>query len=346
MPGIDFGGLDALSYKTLTGIVQLLPPTPEEQLVGTMFMPYREIDGAIAEWEVKTMPRDIATKVTNYDGPSKAVAKIARKKDRVDLVKLQFHEIIKSGDLVKALAEGSVTEMQWRNLGALITSELENMRRFIYMGVEYWRWQAITGTLTMNVDEVNLSASTGVPATHTSAVPASWSNVATDIIGRIRTDKDLIGKDSNKVPRTMVVTGQVQEWLMKNTGIKDLMGEQWKTQIATTGRVTRLLDLDIVTNDIWYNASGTTTHLWAGANADKYAIFTGEPVGEVQRGVFEVPTNAYGVDGQTELVGNRWSFLTTENNDGNVQRILYAGEVMMPVVLDPNAVVFRSATAA
>ena len=346
MPGIDFGGLDLFSYKTLTGIIRLLPPTPEEALIGSRFMPYREIDGVMAEWEVKTLPRTIATEVTNYDGPSKAINKMAREKDRTDLVKLQFHKIIKSGDLVKVLAEGSASEMQFNRLSELLTSELEDLRRYIYMGVEYWRWQCLTGTLSMNVDGVTLTKDTLVPSTHTSNVAASWSAATTDIITDIRNDKELISKASNKVPTTMVVTDKVQGWLANNTGIKALMGEQWKTQIGQTGRVNRLLDLDVVTNDVWYtNSAGTTTHLWAGTNNNKYAIFTGVPLGEVQRGVFEVPSNAYGVDGTSELVGNRWSFLTTENINGNVQRLLYAGETMMTVVTDPNSVVFRSATA-
>jgi len=244
-----YGELSILQHQVMTEVVRKFP-TP--QFIGKSMFPEKPIDTDTAKWEEVRGNRDMANYVVP-DGEGNIVARLGVTQKTATVACLKEKKQLKGSTLAWLRKVGTehtkIAESAVREELADLDSRLEFRR-------EWARWQALTGTLTVAQANVKFTVDYGIDGTHKPTVATAWSDVAADIIGDLTTWKALMQQDSGENATTVYVNSIVMSYMVKNTGIKSLMGEQLKTQILQSGYITRVLGLNFVVYDTGYVPSG------------------------------------------------------------------------------------------
>lgn len=244
-----YGELGILQYKVMTELVKKFP-TP--QFIGKNLFPEKPIDTDTAKWDEIHQNRDMADYVVP-DGESNIVARLGVIQRSATVACLKEKKQLKGSTLAWLRKPGAETlkygEQAVRDELADLDSRLEFRR-------EWARWSALTGTLTVAQANVKFVVDYGIDGTHKPTVGTSWSDVSADIITDLTTWKQLVQQDSGEQATTVYMNSVTMSYMLKNTGIKSLMGEQLKTQVLQSGYITRVMGLDFIVYDAGYLPEG------------------------------------------------------------------------------------------
>ncbi len=268
-----YGELSILQHKVMTNLVNKFP-TP--QFIGKALFPEKPIDSDTAKWDEIHQNRDMADYVSP-DAEGNVVARLGVIEKSSTVACLKEKKQLKGSTMAWLRKPGTehtqIAEQAVRDELTDLDSRLEFRR-------EWARWQALSGTLTINQANVKFSVDYGIDASHKPTVTTAWSDVSADIIGDLVNWKELIQKDSGEMATTVYLNSKVMSYLIKNTGIKNLMGEQLKTQILQSGYITRVIGLNFIVYDAGYvPAGGSFTKF---ITDDKVIMVTSSPFAEEQ----------------------------------------------------------------
>jgi len=247
-----YGELSILQHSVMTELVKKFP-TP--QFIGKALFPEKSIDSDTAKWDEIHQNRDMADYVVP-DGESNIVARLGVIQRSASVACLKEKKQLKGSTMAWLRKPG--TEHQQYGEQA-VRDELADLDSRLEFRREWARWQALSGTLTVNQEKVKFVVDYGIAGAHKPTVGTAWSDVSADIIGDLTTWKQLIQADSGEQATTVYMNTIVMNYMIKNTGIKALMGEQLKTQILESGYITRVIGLSFVVYDAGYVPASTAT---------------------------------------------------------------------------------------
>ena len=234
-----------LQYKVMTGLVKKFP-TP--QFIGKQLFPEKPIDTDTAKWDETHQNRDMADYVVP-DGESNIVARLGLIQRSATVACLKEKKQLKGSTLAWLRKPGTETQKYGEQA---VRDELADLDSRLEFRREWARWTALTGILTVDQKDVKFVVDYGIDASHKPTVATAWSDVAADIITDLTTWKGLIQKDSGEQATTVYMNSIVMSYMLKNTGIKALMGEQLKTQVLQSGYITRVMGLNFIVYDAGY----------------------------------------------------------------------------------------------
>ena len=279
-----YGELTILQHQVMTAVVRKFP-TP--QFIGKALFPEKPIDSDTAKWDVIHQNRDMADYVVP-DGEGNVVARLGIKQQSSTVACLKEKKQLKGSTLAWLRKPGTehtqIAEQAVKDELADLDSRLEFRR-------EWARWQAISGTLTVNQAKVKFTVDYGIDVSHKPTTATAWSDVSATIIKDLTDWKELIQQDSGEQATTVYVNSKVMSYMVQNTGIKSLMGEQLKTQILQSGYITRVLGLNFIVYDAGYvPAGGSFTKF---VPDDKAIMVTGSQFAEEQTAPSTDPKSGY-----------------------------------------------------
>ena len=244
-----YGEYTILQHEVMSAVVKKFP-TP--QFIGKTLFPEKPINSDTAKWDEIHQNRDLATYVSP-DGEANNIDRLGVYQKSATVACLKEKKQLKGSTLAWLRKPGTehvqIAEQAVKDELADLDSRIEFRR-------EWARWSALSGTLTVNQANVKFTVDYGIAGTHKPTVAADWSNVATDIIGDLIAWKELIQKDSGEQATKVYVNDLTMSYMVKNTGIKALMGEQLKTQILQSGYITRVMGLNFIVYNSGYVPSG------------------------------------------------------------------------------------------
>lgn len=245
----SFGELSILQHEIMTELVKKFP-TP--QFIGAQLFPEKSIISNTAEWDEVHQNRDIA-KYTNPDSEANIVDRrgVIHKTATVATIREKKNL---SGSTMAWLRRPGTENTQYGEQA--VRDELEDLNSRIERRRELSRWQALTGTLTVDEEGTKFTVDYGIAVSHKPTAPTAWSDSAADIIGDLKDWKQLIREDSGEEPTTVYMHETVMNYMLKNTGIQALMGEQLKTQVLQNGYISRVLNLTFVVYSAGYVPAG------------------------------------------------------------------------------------------
>lgn len=270
---MGYGELSILQHQVMTELVRKFP-TP--QFIGKTMFPEKPILTNTAEWDELHQNRDMADYVVP-DGEAKVVNRLGVKHKTSTVACLKEKKQLK-GSTMAWLRKPGTEHTQIKEQA--VRDELQDLDSRIEFRREWARWQALSGTLTVNQADVKFTVDYGIDSSHKPTVTTAWSDAGADIIGDLQVWKSLIQQDSGEQATTVYVNSVVMEYMIKNTGIKALMGESLKTQILQNGYITRVMGLNFVVYDAGYVPAGGSFTKFIG---DEVAIMvTSSPFAEEQ----------------------------------------------------------------
>lgn len=244
-----YGEYTILQHKVMTELVRKFP-TP--QFIGKSLFPEKPILSDTAEWDEIHQNRDMAD-YNVPDGEGKVVKRIGITNKTSQVAHIREKKQLK-GSTMAWLRKPGTEHMQYGEQA--VKEELKDLDSRVEFRREWARWQALTGTLTVDQADVKFTVDYGIAASHKPTVGTSWTDVSADIIGDLKTYKRLIQEDSGENASVVYCTDEVMTMMMKNTGVKALMGEQLKTQILQNGYIVKLMGLTFVVYDAGYVPEG------------------------------------------------------------------------------------------
>lgn len=244
-----YGELTILQHEIMTSLVRKFPlPT----FIGAKLFPESEITSNVAQWDEIKQSRDVADYIAP-DTEANVVDNLGVTHKTSEVACLSEKKQLK-GSTMAWLRKPGTEHTQMKEVK--IKEELEDLNRRLERRREWARWTALTGTLTIDQANIKFTVDYGIAGTHKPTVGTSWSDVSSDIIGDLKDWKKLIREDSGENPTTCYITDTIATHMMKNTGLKALMGENLKTQVLKSGYITNVCGLTFVIYDAGYLPAG------------------------------------------------------------------------------------------
>jgi len=328
---MDIGTIEILNHKVLT---ETLANFRHPELLGQELFAKTTIDGNVAAWSVYAPSRVTG----NFRAPGAPATKM-------DLVKVAS----RTATLAPVLLEKTLDDaaLSWLRSGdastgdsarARITREQADLNRIVEYTKEYAVWQALTGSLSVDQDDVKFSVDYAFAASHKPTAAVSWAASDTDIAGDIRTWKSLISADCGYAATDVYCNETVMQYIMANDDVVNLLGEgALRAQVAENGCVRRFMGLNWHVYDAGYvDASGTFCRFIPDDRI--IMIASGAPFGALVSGSQEIP----GGYSHTHRVHGKFAYTTVEANPPGVR--IFVGENFLPVIYIPDAILAADVT--
>lgn len=260
----DFGLLDLniLSAKTRTEMAKMYPaPT---NYMSDKFFPGRGIDSNKAFWDILYRNNGSMGYIDKGGLPlssprskvGEAYLEVAYKKETFFMDANETRWQRKPGTQNQQTIEDAIIEQQQIMFNRLYnTNELE-------------AWACMRGTYTYTTNKGQaVTVDYGMPSEYKITVSVAgdkWSNIASDIIGQVKTYKRLL-KNVQDASIKMYCRSAVMDMICKNTGyLSDLGDNIVRQQIALEGKINRIAGVPIEVVDTTYTTDeGTETHFLA-----------------------------------------------------------------------------------
>jgi hypothetical protein len=233
-------------------MTELVRKFPTPQFIGAQLFPEKSIISNTAEWDEIHQNRDIAS-YTNPDAEANIVDRRGVLHKTATVATIREKKNL-SGSTMAWLRRPGTENTQYGE--EAVRDELAELNNRIERRRELSRWQALTGTLTVDEAGTKFTVDYGIAVAHKPTVGTTWSDVSADIITDLNDWKKLIREDSGEEPTTVYLHETVMGHMIRNTGIQALMGEQLKTQILQNGYITKVLNLTFVVYSAGYVPSG------------------------------------------------------------------------------------------
>ena len=322
-----FGQEDALKRDFLQGVVEKFPQT---DLVGvSTFGPTKNIVGIKASWDILENSRTTAP-FRGFNSPAKS-RKLRVRETKDSTVLLQALSVpIDESVMAWARQPGGAESFE-----AAVAGEQKNLVDEVDRTKEWMVWQALsTGALSVAQEDVKMSLSYGIPSNNQFSASATWATSTTDIVGDLNSWKIAIQKESGVTATDVWMNPTTMGYLLTNDYVKDFLGDLYKTQIAQSGRVMKLLEMNlhVVNGNYDTDGAGTIGHVLAD---NKVVVTCGTGFTEFQVGTQAVPNDS-GV-GVTIQKG-RYSYAYTQKDP--VVNVVVVGENYLFVIKEVERVGF------
>lgn len=332
---MGYNELDVLHFQAMTATITAFKAP---QLEGLTLFPEVQIPGGgiEAKWDIIEPSRNIGTRYRLPTEPATSVDLMIVKKKTATCLLMNLKKRIDEGVLAWLRQIGTQQEV---NARATITREQSDLNAIIDYTKELAIWKALSGTYTPTVGGSTISIDYEIPAGHKPTAGITWATATTDIISDIGAWKKLIEQDSGFTPRHAYCNQSVMNYLMKNTGLKDLLGQATvREQVARTGQIQEALGLLWHVNNSGYlDSSGTFVNF---IPDDIVILLPDEKVyGYLQTGSQAVPT---GNGNDIATVLGKFSYFDIGKDP--VEYLLYVGQNFLPVIPIPKAIVYADTT--
>lgn len=274
-----------LHHKVLTGLVQtFVPPL----LKGKAYFPTNPILGNAAEWDVERATRTLA-EFSIVGTAAKIVGLMATEKRSATLAHV-FQKKIIPGSVMAFLRQPGTEHQQMGE--QKVKRELEDLDQVVENLKEWARWQVLTtGKLVINQADLKANVDYQMAAGHLPTAGTVWSDVNAPMIDNLLAWKKIVSEDCGRPVDKVTVSEDVMGYMLKNTSVKALMGEQLKTQLLQSGYITRLLGMDVEVYDATYKDGNGTVQRYLPSN--KVLMTAGNDFGEEQSGPSTDPKSGF-----------------------------------------------------
>ncbi len=315
---------DVYAFETMLAVFQKFATPPE--FLGVRYFPEELIDGENAVWEEVRYNRGQGYYV-DKDAPAKRVRPTSRKVKSATLARIAMEKALPQSYLLYERSPGSFDRSI---IEEKVTREQRDLWNRVLRAREIAAWQVLfEHKFTASYEGTNIEVTFDVDATHKPVVAKSWADPTADIISDIETYKEVVSKDADEDPVLMVVPPVVMRYMIKNQSVRDLMGEELKDQIRLTGRIQRLLELDIEVYGKGYVPDGGVWTPYVPQNKILISTTPGS-FGNFLLGPELLKLN----DEDVRVVRGRWSYAKVVDNPTRI--MLYAGEHHLPVIKQPD----------
>lgn len=272
--------ISLLNPVVLRGVVEKF--TAPESLIMLRSVPKTPWPYPTATWDVIRGSRMVA-KPNVPNSEAHIVPRLGRSQESAAFVYLRekkvfepttLHWLRQPGDLAKANAEAAVM----REVGDL-NQRFDNF-------AEYCIWQALTGELTFDYDDVQASVDYKFANSHKPTASPLWASATpSQIIGDVRAWKRLIARDG-RVPAKQAYATEATISLIfdayaqtASSNAPFLLSDRMKDQYYTTGTLPGFMGLDWTTCESIYETDGGTETLFLADNKIVLGNFTeGRPI--------------------------------------------------------------------
>ncbi len=327
---MNYGELEVLHHKVLTKTVV---DFKFDELQGLKLFPEEPIDGITAKWDILSPSREKgAFRIPGEPATRVELSKVATRYATCILMLLE--KCLDEATLawLRSVGTDDVTSARAR-----ITQEQAELDRIIQFTKEWAAWQALSGTLSIDQDNLKLSVDYGIASEHKPTASASWATSTTDIPADLREWKRLVAQDSGLVAGRAFCNESVMEYLIKNENVSAMLGQgQLREQVAQFGYIARFMGLEWGVYDAGYKDGDNFVPF---IPDDKLILVPAENVfARVQVGTQEIPTGW----NETSRVFGKFSYAVVETNPPGIN--LFLGENFLPVVSLPGAIVYADVT--
>lgn len=327
---------EMLDYVTLTETVRdfkfpkleladFFCPNPEETKGGDAFT-----------YDISKASRDVAAP-SSPGAPSKRVALTRAGQKSGRCIHSKEHKPLDGDRLANVRAMGSRERVK---LQTYIAGELLDLTRRRARLRELAVSQMLTGTMVIDEDDVKATLDYSISSSHKPTAEASWAEIDTDIIADLDVWIDLIEKDSGYTPEHVWCNRTVMRYLMRNTGVKEYLGEgAYKAQVGQLGFIREFYGLTWhVYGKGYIPAGGSHTRYIADG---KMALVPDPDPSWVN--ILEGSTNIANITAQelVEVFG-RYSHSLLEADPAGYKAMV--GDTFIPILRVPDAVVYADVT--
>lgn len=313
--------LAVLDHRVLTKMVELFPVN---DLAGLSRIPREPAAAGIAEWDEVRNSRHLAElTVPGAEAKTSALRTVTHK--IANLAYIREKKML-SAPTMYWLRRPGTEQVQFAEGG--VRAELGDLNNLVDRRVEWMIWKMLSGSLAVNQSDVKFSIDYGIAAGHKPAVTTSWANPAADILADITAWKKLVARDSGEVPDTLFLTETVMGYMVENQKVRDLLSYQEGGNLLESGRIPRILGLDLVVYDAGYVPEGGSftpfipdDHVVITAGKDFWALIEGA----------SLDARAQGRPGK---FAKSW-----EEEDPSIRQVLVEWAVL-PVLKKPDNVVY------
>ena len=230
---MDYGSYDVLHWAIMTPMVQDWAGEPGN--LGATIFPPDPLPGLTAKWDVGSPTKGIAPLIAHGAGAT-AVAMMSMESKYAGAMRALLTKAIDADTLMDLRAPGTDRQQTGQEK---IRSEMADLFRVIEFTREYYRWQALTGTITLAHAGVIVTIDYGLAAIpdHTPDASASWNVVGTDIIGDLDDWRTRVEQDSGYTPTDIYCRRAVMQYIMKNTGAIALLSDSFKQAMSRDGKI-------------------------------------------------------------------------------------------------------------
>lgn len=235
--------ISLLEPTVLRGVVERF--TAPESMIMLQRIPRTPWPYPTANWDVIRGSRMVA-KPNVPNSEAHIVPRLGRGKGSASFVYLRekkvfepttIHWIREPGDLARKNAEAAVLR------------EVNDLNQRFDNFAEYLIWQAFTGTITLDYDDVQATVDFSFPAEHKPTVGTSWATATPQqIVADIRTWKRLISRNGRVPAREAFLTEKTMSYIFDsfatNADTAALMSDRMKDQYYTTGMMPGFMGLN------------------------------------------------------------------------------------------------------
>lgn len=327
--------VELLKMETLIDMINDFQ-TQELRLGASGILPRQSGPGQTFNWDILGIPRDIDT----FEGrlAPAGTRKLQVIKNQAAVLARTFKStFIPGGVLIDLRNPGSETRM--RIAEDMVGRELRNLAELIDRQNEFMIASALQGTLSLTIDGLAHSISYGFSGSHIlgvgTGIPLAWTNPAADIVGDIRNIKVRIAEDSGFSAATVWTSTEVIESLIKNDFVNSYFASTPAgVQALTEGSIGRFMGLNWVAYDGTYKDSAGVVQRFIPKNKLIVTPAPSDQWGFWRQGSDVIPTDDK--RDMQEVVG-RFAYSTMTENPASIA--LYAGEVRLPIIRIPDAIV-------
>lgn len=332
--------VELLKLESLIGMINDFRPGAL-RLTGSGILPEQSGPGQSFNWDILGIQRDLDT----FEGRMSpaGVRKLSVLKNQSAVLARTFKSTFVPGAVLIDLRNPG-SESRQRIAEDTVGRELQQLSRLIDRQNEFMISQALQGSLAMTIDGVAHTVNYGFDPSHVltvgGGIPASWALPGSDIVADITAMKIRIAEDSGFEAATVWTSSEVLQYLIKNDFVNSYFASSPAgVQALTEGTIGRFMGLNWVSYDGTYKDAAGVVKRFIPAN--KMIVTPGPDAewGFFRKGSDVVPTD----DGRNvqEVVG-RYAFSKVESNPASIG--LYAGEVRLPIIRIPGALVVATVT--
>lgn len=319
--------ISLLEPQVLRGVVEKL--TAPESLTLTNSLPRTPWPYPSATWDVIRGSRTVARpNVPNSE--AHIVPRLGISQESASFIYLREKKVFEPTTLHWIRTPG---EIATRNAEQAVLREITDLNRRFDNFVEYACWQAMTGTLSLDFPDVQVSVDYKVPASHKPSPGTSW---ATATAQQIRSDivawKRLIARDS-RVPATDAhCTEKTLDRIMNAFGNEPLLlSDRMKDEFYRSGVLPGFLGLSWHVTEQVYDTDGGTTTLFV---PDDALFITNLGAGRAME-IIEGPTaDDEAPEGHTGKFSKTW-----KEKDPSARQFLLEYH-FLPVITRPEQIVY------
>lgn len=328
--------VELLRQETLTGIIRDFQPTGL-RLQENNVLQRQEEAGATVVWDIEKTARDLG----DFQG-----AHSPAQPEKMEVIGQRSAQLARTfrtrrikGSILRDLRRPGSMERE-RIAQARVGRELLAMTRKIDRQNEFMIASALQGTLDMTIDKVAHSVDYGFPASHLpvvggATIPLEWDDPAANITEDIEKIQQLIEEDSGFTPRMVICSREVIGSLIRNDFVQSYFASTPQgVEALTRGTIGEFFGLRwIAYNGTFKDSAGVVTRYIP----RKQAIFL--PESDLEWGRFQVGSDVIPSDDRSQMneVIGRYSY--SKVDDDPAALVLFGGEVRLPIITNPNAIV-------